>query len=73
MQYGLKTLAVRNLKAIQMGLKQALEKQYPYATLFLRILGLGGGEQLRNDEISVVLRGHYLFEDVKAQWRSRSL
>lgn len=73
MQYGLKTLAVKNLKSIQLGLKAAFSRSYLYGTLFLRVLGLGGGEALREDEISVIMRGHFLFEDVKQQWKARSL
>jgi len=42
MQYGLKTIAIKNLSSMFMGFKRALGTKDPYPKLVARLLGLEG-------------------------------
>jgi hypothetical protein len=60
MQYGLKTIAIKNIVQLCNGIKAI---NSPYSNYMMRMIGLVG-PQLRKDEINIILRCHSFFKEV---------
>eukprot|EP00347_Sterkiella_histriomuscorum_P023774 403333433 len=68
MQYGLKTIANKNIIMINNGLKSF--EQYPYGNLISRILGISEPYFMR-DSVSIIVRAHLFFKEVQQDWVKR--
>ncbi|CDW83377.1 UNKNOWN [Stylonychia lemnae] len=68
MQYGLKTIANKNIIQMNNGLK--LFTGTPFGSLIMRILGLQEPFMLK-DQVSIVVRSHLFFKEVQSDWVKR--
>ncbi|CDW91434.1 UNKNOWN [Stylonychia lemnae] len=70
MHYGLKTIALKNLGSISLGLKNLIkDKKNTFASLLIRILGFD--DPLKNDEARMMIKSRKFFNEVQTIWVSK--
>jgi hypothetical protein len=69
MQYGLKTIAIKNLSAMFIGFKKILKNPDPYPKFVAKLIGIDGS--LSQDETRVFVNSRKFFTKIQQVWRAR--